>query len=359
MSVGRSGWILSSLPGIALYQLAVVCVVYAQVSLDGTTMCPQPATLCAARVPPIQVNPVDGEIRIGANLGRTAGNNLFHSFHEFNVATGQTATFSGPAEIVNVISRVTGASPTHIDGLLRTQGMPAAHFFLMNPHGVMFESNASLKVGGSFVVTTADWIDLADNGMFFVSTDPAVSVLATAAPTAFGFLKANPAGVDINQSTLEVSHGQTLSIVGGPVRIVGGTVAEAGHKGGNITIDPNTVVLDASRIIAKAKLGNGGDITIFTDAFVASSDSVIDASSKFGTPGTVVISSPNDDLSRSLVRLPETFADGLSKLLDRCTVKLEDESSSFIVTGRGGMPNEPGGWLPGWHVRGDTDATGD
>jgi large exoprotein involved in heme utilization and adhesion len=49
-----------------------------------------------------------GEIKIGAELGSRRGDNLFHSFEKFGIATGQTATFTGPNTIRNVISRVTG-----------------------------------------------------------------------------------------------------------------------------------------------------------------------------------------------------------------------------------------------------------
>ena len=54
-----------------------------------------------------------GEIEIGADLGARRGDNLFHSFEKFGIATGQTATFTGPGTIRNVISRVTGGVVTH------------------------------------------------------------------------------------------------------------------------------------------------------------------------------------------------------------------------------------------------------
>src|ERR1041385_690221 len=34
---------------------------------------------------------------ITAGMGRTVGNNLFHSFSHFNLSAGDVATFSGPA----------------------------------------------------------------------------------------------------------------------------------------------------------------------------------------------------------------------------------------------------------------------
>ncbi|MBI4002347.1 MAG: filamentous hemagglutinin N-terminal domain-containing protein, partial [Nitrospira defluvii] len=57
---------------------------------------------------------------IGAQnaAGQIRGNNLFHSFSDFNVNTGQTATFTGPSNIVNIINRVTGSNLSNINGSL-------------------------------------------------------------------------------------------------------------------------------------------------------------------------------------------------------------------------------------------------
>lgn len=48
------------------------------------------------------------------NLGTTVGSNLFHSFEQFNISSGETATFSGAENIQNVISRVTGGNASTI-----------------------------------------------------------------------------------------------------------------------------------------------------------------------------------------------------------------------------------------------------
>src|SRR4051794_40929019 len=45
---------------------------------------------------------------IGAGLGAIRGNNLFHSFSQFDLKAGDVANFTGPANIQNVLSRVTG-----------------------------------------------------------------------------------------------------------------------------------------------------------------------------------------------------------------------------------------------------------
>src|SRR4051812_37796203 len=48
-----------------------------------------------------------GEIKIGADLGTQRGDNLIHSFEKFGIAAGQTATFTEPGTIKNVITAAT------------------------------------------------------------------------------------------------------------------------------------------------------------------------------------------------------------------------------------------------------------
>ncbi len=74
--------------------------------------------------------------------------NLFHSFHEFNVSEKQSVYFQNPPGIENIISRVTGGSPSDIRGTLGVSG-GTANLFLLNPSGIIFGPNARLDVGGS------------------------------------------------------------------------------------------------------------------------------------------------------------------------------------------------------------------
>jgi filamentous hemagglutinin family protein len=85
---------------------------------------------------------------IGANLGRQVGGNLFHSFGQFGLVSGETAAFSGPPTINNVIGRVTGGNPSSVNGTIQSN-IAGANLFLINPSGIVFGPNAKVIVSGS------------------------------------------------------------------------------------------------------------------------------------------------------------------------------------------------------------------
>ncbi|HSE58680.1 MAG TPA: filamentous hemagglutinin N-terminal domain-containing protein [Nitrospiraceae bacterium] len=115
--------------------------------------------------------------------------------------------------------------------------------------------------------------------------------------------------------------------------------------GGNITIDPQAVILQNSQIIANATQGQGGNISITTQSFLADATSVIDASSQFGISGTVNIQSPTAQMAGRLVALPKNPLTATSLFSQRCAALTGGQFSSFVVAGRYGLPPEPGGWL--------------
>jgi filamentous hemagglutinin family protein len=158
--------------------------------------------------------------RIGAELGQMRGSNLFQSFGQFNVRRGESATFTGPPAIANILSRVTGGQPSSVDGLLRSE-IAGANLYLLNPSGVLFGPNAALDVSGSFHVSTADFLRFADGAKFHANLAQE-SVLTVAPPAAFGFLGPTPAPIAIRGSSLRVPEGKVLSIASGDVQIVGG-----------------------------------------------------------------------------------------------------------------------------------------
>ncbi len=123
------------------------------------------------------------------------------------------------------------------------------------------------------------------------------------------------------------------------------TTASGFGNGGNLTIDPSFLILNNGTLISKSSFGNGGNINIRSDFFFKSA-STIDASAPFGLPGTVSVSAPAVDLSGSLIGLPSNLLDAETQLRPDCGVRLMGNISSFIVLGRGGLPIEPGGFVP-------------
>ncbi len=171
------------------------------------------------------VNTVD-RINI-INGGTRVGNNLFHSFELFSVPTGNTAFFSNTSNVQNIFSRVTGSSISKIDGLIQTEG--TANLFLLNPNGIIFGSNARLKIGGSFLASTASSLNFADDIHFSATTPQNKPLLSMSVPTGLQY-GVNVGNIQVKGSNLEVSTGNTLALVGGDVKIDGGILqAPGGH----------------------------------------------------------------------------------------------------------------------------------
>ena len=116
--------------GSVLLQTVLLALSQAQITLDGS-LGPRRSL-------------IGPNYQIGDELGQIRGSNLFHSFGEFNVPTGDSATFTGPTMIANILSRVTGGQPSSIDGILRSE-IAGANLYLLNPNGVMFGRNAALS----------------------------------------------------------------------------------------------------------------------------------------------------------------------------------------------------------------------
>ncbi len=168
--------------------------------------------------------------------GSTAGTNLFHSFREFSIPTGGSATFdlSNTPNISTIFSRVTGSSVSNIDGVLRVLGN--ADLFLLNPNGVLFGKGARLDLNGSLIVSTANAISFGAQGQFSTSDATAVPLL-TIRPSALWFLS-NPQPITIlgdspgftqsivsfTPAQLQIPDRKSLVLAGGDVNLVGASI---------------------------------------------------------------------------------------------------------------------------------------
>ncbi|MEQ9358171.1 two-partner secretion domain-containing protein [Coleofasciculus chthonoplastes] len=235
-------WLLQTLPYCFLISVSSV---QGQVVPDGTL--------------PTNVNSSDN-LQFTITGGSQAGENLFHSFHEFSVPTGGSAWFDNTSTVQNIISRVTGDSISNIDGLLKAQGN--ANLFLLNPNGIIFGAEAALDLGGSFIASTADSVEFADDTEFSATNPSASSVLTVSVPVGLQF--GDSPGRIINRSQasrgdmqeqfngfeapagLRVDADRSLALVGGEVILEGGNLTApsgliaVGSVGSNslVTLNP-------------------------------------------------------------------------------------------------------------------------
>ena len=197
---------------------------------------------------------------IPQNFGEQAGSNLFHSFSQFNVHAGESATFTsdGATPIENVISRVTGTEQSDINGLLRST-IPGADFYLINPNGVLIGESAQLDIDGAFKVGASQSLEFTEGEAFDVNAQP--PILNHTDPAGFGFLGENAGAVTLNGSVLRNPGG--FEFAGDQVNITYSLLAsstDSGEPAGDIVLHAEDgVVLDDVYITSESLAGASGD----------------------------------------------------------------------------------------------------
>lgn len=193
--------------------------------------------------------------RVVITGGTRSGETLFHSFRDFSIRRGRTASFrSIDPQVERIMTRVTGSAASRIEGrieALQADGrVSGADFWLINPNGIWFGSNAALNLGGSFIATTAERLRFAD-GVELSAIDPVAPQLSISVPVGLQF-GPNPAPIrnasiaplrdaagrvvldpGSNQpffGGLQLPQGRTLALIGGDLTFAGGVVTVPGGR---------------------------------------------------------------------------------------------------------------------------------
>lgn len=201
------------------------------------------------------------ELQQEINGGATRGNNLFHSFQEFNVNSGQNVIFNAPG-INNIFTRVTGSNISNILGTLGVNGN--GNLFLINPNGLIFGQEATLNMSGSFIGTTAESITF-NNGFKFSAINPKTieNGITFNFPIQFGFgtksgpirvenrghnLFKSPFEVNLTEnldpfSAIELKNNRSFTLLGNELSFDGGIVKAdeiilGSIKKGIVSFDP-------------------------------------------------------------------------------------------------------------------------
>ena len=120
--------------------------------------------------------------------------------------------------------------------------------------------------------------------------------------------------------------------------------ATAGNNGdgGNININSDILIgTQGSRITANAYRGTGGNININTEGLFFSPSSRITASSQFGINGTVKFNRIDNNPTNGTIQLPQSPVDATGLIVQGCPGTVPGQSSSFTITGRGGLQPNP------------------
>jgi filamentous hemagglutinin family protein len=235
----------------------------------------------------------------GVNKGQT----LFHSFTDFSVPTNGAANFNNPVGNRDIITRVTGNLFSDINGTVNTNG---ANFFLINPNGIVFGTNARLNVGKAFVGSTANSIDLVDGSgraiTFGTNASGDAPLLSIAPNVLFDVSRLNLSGGNSaisNFGTLQTNNNsQYIGLIGGNVTLNGGKINAPGGRvelGGLLTTGSVVLGVDANNLRAQFPANVArGDVSLTNQARV----SVADAGG-----GDIAISARNlEILSGSVIR---------------------------------------------------------
>jgi filamentous hemagglutinin family protein len=271
------------------------------------------------------VTPIDGQIdRIDG--GAIRGANLFHSFREFNIGVGRGVYFSNPAQIQNILTRITGTNASNIFGTLGVLGN--ANLFLINPNGIIFGPNAQLDLRGSFLASTASSIKFPNSTEYSATNPQAPPLLTINVPVGLQF-GAN-SGKIVNQATatdsngllvgLQVQQGKSLVLAGGDVTLTGGGLSAVGGRielGGlagagavGLTAEGNTFRLSFPENIplANVTLSNdarvtvrgegGGDIAVSANTFTATGGGrLVAGTSGAGNGGDITVNANTISIS--------------------------------------------------------------
>jgi filamentous hemagglutinin family protein len=261
-----------------------------------------------------------GSLSMGSGAQINSGTTSSGQGGNITVTAGDTIAMSGTlttGQPGGIQSRTTGSGPDAGAG---------GNISLTAGQSVTISDHASVSANSTGPGNTGN-IQI-NAGNQFAMTNSSVTTEANAASGGAIKISTNPNGtVQLTNSTISAS---VLDGTGG---------------GGSVNIDPQFVILLNSEILARAVQGPGGNISITTNFLLPDANSVISASSQFGTNGTVTIQSPNAPISGQIQPLGKTPLIATSLLNQHCAALAGGEFSSFTVAGRDSLPTEPGGWL--------------
>ena len=216
--------------------------------------------------------------QLGAHLNVTVSQLAVLNWKSFNIAAGETTSFLQPAAssiVFNIIGNGT-ANPSQIFGNLNANGT----VILANASGFYFGPNSMIKVGGSFIATTAPLSPDFGSGATwqFTGMPPLASI--------------------VNYGQIEVGQGRSLFLIAENIQNHGSLTAPAGdvglYAGATVLVSesPDGRGLSAAVTLPNGSVDNFGRVTadagtIALEAKVVNQDGLLQANSVQNQNGVI------------------------------------------------------------------------
>ena len=219
----------------------------------------------------------------GSQLNVTVSQLAILNWTSFNIAAGETTTFLQPSANSIVFNVIGDANPSQIFGNLNANGT----VILANANGFYFGPNSMVKVGGSFIATTAPLPPDAGSGSTweFTGMPPLASI--------------------VNYGQIQVGQGQSLFLIAEDVENHGALNAPAGNvelaAGQTVLVSQNA---DGRGLSAQVQLPEGtvdnfGNISadagmIALQAQVVNENGIVQADSVQNQGGAIELTASDD-----------------------------------------------------------------
>ncbi len=274
--------------------------------------------------------------QIGAQLNIAVSQMAILNWKSFNIGAGETTSFLQPSANSIVFNLIGDKNPSQVFGNLNANGT----VILANANGFYFGPDSMIKVGGSFIATTAPITpDFGSGAMWqFTGMPPLASI--------------------INYGQIEVGTGRSLFLIAEKVANHGTLSAPAGevglYAGDSVLVSerPDGRGLSATVTMPKGSVDNFGRITadagtIALEAKVVNQDGILQANSVQNQNGVIeLIGSDSVNLGANSQILAQGDSSAAGSRGGNVTIKSEnnftDVNGSTIVTA-GGVNGGNGG----------------
>jgi filamentous hemagglutinin family protein len=298
-----------------------------------------------------------GKITVNAGEISISGASANGEFHSGIYAQSQSAALGGEAGDITVVAIGSLdiengggiSSSTDGGGMGGTVNVSAQNIIVSGESQISANSSSSTQGGAAGGLSIqCDNLTLDDGGT--ISTNAAavsagdITVNVGSDATLEGQSSiSSSAGISGGNITLNVGDllyvlDSSITATAGSLRNVHGTSNPGAGNGGNITVDPEFIVLNDSLISANAAAGQGGNI-LLESSYYLNSGSAVTATG--ATSGTIIITSPELDLSGALAGLPSTPLGAETQLQETCAMAVNGDFSSFLAVGQGDVEAAP------------------